>query len=138
MGYILLSPEHLKEEAIIWHLFDASSFSDNEIKDIYYKINSSIPLCKKENIHPKENEFKNFKSFYKGFNYNLIYNGVLFSRGQPKVNLTYYTDSENTFYYSDEKYIIRAIASIMGEIVCEECLTKLYGDSIGNIMLGAY
>ena len=149
MGYILLSPKHTKNvennfqsNRQGWHLFDASSFSDNEIKGFYYKINNSIPLCKKENIHPIKNEFKDFESSYKDFGIELVYNYDKNNKENddyteydydnyviPEVNGYYYTEeSNNTFYYSDKKLIIRAIASILGEIVCEECLATLYGN----------
>lgn len=133
MGYILLSPEHIEfkdeKEDKKWHLFDAINITDVKNLSYHYKINNDIPLCKNDNIHTKEKEFKNFVSFYKNFGYYLIYNNEYPYIKFPEINGVYYTDeSKNTFYYSDKKLIIRAIASILGEIVCEDCLATLYGN----------
>ena len=132
MGYILLSPEHIEgEKSKKWHLFDAINATDtkNGIYYYKYKINNHTPLCENNNIHTKEKEFKNFVSFYKNFGYYLIYNNEYPDIEFPEINGVYYTDeSKNTFYYSDKKLIIRAIASILGEIVCEDCLATLYGN----------
>ena len=145
MGYILLSLKHtenVESNFQGWHLFEAKNIIDTKSGNYYYIINKSIPLCKKENIHPKENEFKNFQSYRKDFGIHLVYNydknnknnndytEYAYDNGAiPKVNAYYYTEeSNNTFYYSDKKLIIRAIASILGEIVCEGCLATLYGN----------
>lgn len=130
MGYIILSPDYTEgEKSKKWHLFDAVNITDVKNLSYHYKINNDIPLCKNDNIHTKEKEFKNFVSFYKNFGYYLIYNNKYPYIEFPKINGVYYTDeSKNTFYYSDEKLIIRAIASILGEIVCEDCLATLYGN----------
>lgn len=133
MGYILLSPEYIeftdKKEDEKWHLFDATTnFTEAKSLSYHYKIDNDIALCKNENIHAKEKEFKNFVSFYKNFGYYLIYNNE-YNIEFPEINGVYYTDeSKNTFYYSDKKLIIRAISSILGEIVCEDCLATLYGN----------
>ena len=114
-----------------WHLFNAINITDtkNGIYYYKYKINNNTPLCKVGDIHSKEEEFKNFESFYKNFGYYLIYNNDYNGIDFPEINGVYYTDeSKNTFYYSDKKLIIRAIASILGEIVCEDCLATLYGN----------
>ena len=142
MGYILLSPEHIKfideNKSKKWHLFKATNITDtkNGIYYYKYKINNNTPLCKGSDIHPKEEEFKNFESFYKNFGYYLIYNNEYPDEYFNKINGVYYTDeSKNTFYYSDKKLIIRAIASILGEIVCEDCLNMLYANNMENYKL---
>lgn len=130
MGYILLSSEYIEgEKAKKWHLFNSTNITDTKSLIYHYKINDNKPFCKKENIYTKEKEFKNFESFYKNFGYYLIYNNEYPYIEFPEINGVYFTDeSKNTFYYSDKKLIIRAIASILGEIVCEDCLATLYGD----------
>ena len=136
MGYILLSPKHtenVESNFQGWHLFEAKNIIDTKSGNYYYIINKSIPLCKKENIHPKENEFKDFESLRKDFSCNLMYSNETFNfRANSAIDYFYYTDSKNTYYFSEKMSVIRAIASILGEITCEDCLAKLYGNNIEN------
>ena len=142
MGYILLSKDYLENVEIdfqSWHLFDATAtpnYTNKDNKEILhtdYKINNIIPLCKKENIHTKENEFKDFESLRKDFSCNLMYSNETFNfRANSAIDYFYYTDSKNTYYFSEKMSVIRAIASILGEITCEYCLAKLYGNNIEN------
>lgn len=145
MGYILLSKDYIENVKTIfqgYHIFYSAVIpnernnDNNKICNMVYKINDIIPLCNNQNIYSIENEFKDFESLRKDFSYNLMYSNETFNFiANSKINSFYYTDSENTFYYSDKKTIIRTIASIMGEIVCENCLTKLYGNNIENYIV---
>ena len=148
MGYILLSPnyiENVESHFQDWHLFNSSANAINDINDnnkiphTVYKINNAIPLCDNKKIHSIEDVFKDFESSRKYFSDNLKYSNETFNiRVNYTTNWYYFTDSKNTFYYSDSMSVIRARASILGEIVCENCLAKLYGDNIENYrVLGA-
>ncbi len=139
MGYILLSPEYTGKVGCDfqdWHLFNSSADytnnvndNDNKILHTVYKIKNTIPLCDNKKIKCLEDVFKDFESLRKEFSYNLMYSNETFNiRVNSTINWHYYTDSENTFYYSDKMLVIRAIGSILGEKVCENCLTKLYGN----------
>lgn len=140
MGYILLSPEYIENVESYFqgfHLFDSKVDYDYEKDDnnkiLYrtYEIKNTIPLCNNQNIHSVKEKFENFESIRENFSYDLVYNNNDKYFGIdvfPKINRNYYTEeSKNTFYYSSEKLIIRAICSILGEIVCEDCLATLYG-----------
>lgn len=143
MGYILLSPnyiENVESHFQYWHLFNSSANAindnNNEIPHTVYKINNAIPLCNNQNIRSIKKKFENFESSLKYFSGNLMYGNETFHfKVKSTVNYHYFTDSKNTFYYSDRMSVIRAIASILGEIVCENCLAKLYGDNIENYMV---
>lgn len=142
MGYILLSPNYLENVESHFqgfHLFDSTVDYDYEKDDnnkiLYrtYEIKNTIPLCNNQNIHSIKEKFENFESSLKYFSGNLMYGNETFHfKVKSTVNYHYFTDSKNTFYYSDSMSVIRAIASILGEIVCENCLAKLYGDNIEN------
>ena len=142
-GYILLSPEYIENVESYFqgfHLFDSKVDydyeKDNNNKILYrtYEIKNTIPLCNNQNIHSIKEKFENFESIRKNFSYELVYSNKSFHFSANSIMIKeYYTDSKNTFYYSDKKAIIRAIASILGEIVCETCLTKLYTNTIENI-----
>ncbi len=147
MGYILLSPnylENVESNFQDWHLFNSSANTINDINDnnkiphTVYKINNATPLCDNKKIKSVEDVFKDFESLRKEFSDNLKYDNEAFNlKYISTTNLYYFTDSKNTFYYSEKMSVIRAIASILGEIVCENCLAKLYGDNIENyIVLG--
>ena len=41
----------------------------------------------------------------------------------------YYTDRDNSFFYSDNENIIRIISSIIGREVCGDCMSILHSDN---------
>ena len=146
MGYILLSPEYIENvESHFqgWHLFNSSANYTNDVNDnnnkilhIVYKINNAIPLCDNKKFKSIENVFKDFESLRKEFSDNLEYSNEIFNfKANSTIDWYYFTDSKNTFYYSARMSVIRAIASILGEIVCENCLATLYGNNIENYMV---
>ena len=142
MGYMLLSKDYIENVKTIfqgYHIFYSAVIpneinnDNNKICNMVYKINNTTPLCDNKKIHSIEDVFKDFESLCKEFRDNLKYSNETFNiRVNSTVNYHYFTDSKNTFYYSDRMSVIRAIASILGEIVCENCLAKLYGDNIEN------
>ena len=139
MGYILLSPKYTGNVDCgfqDWHLFNSSADYTNDVNDnnneilhIVYNINNDIPLCDNKKIKSIEDVFKDFESLRKDFSYNLMYSSESFNlKANSTIYYNYYTDSENTFYYSEKMSVIKIIASVLGQIVCENCLATLYGN----------
>ena len=155
MGYILLSPKYIKsksEENKIenWHLFKAEIIGGNKeltlrdlgnIYDLYTHVKENEIKVKEEDKKIEGIKFKllgkksecgtrdrnkdkieneNFESFVIEYDLNLICNFI----GDD----IYYTDANRTFFYSDDKNIIRILACALGRDVCGNCMKTLYGD----------
>lgn len=144
MGYILLSPEHIEftdeKEDKNWHLFKAKKSKGEpdlyqQMKEIAcceeeYSVNiiddDCLPECKEE--VKGEQDININSKYYKSIpiEYNL-------KKGTIKYNLIekleYFTNENQTFFYSDNEDTIRMLACLLRRNVCGRCMATLYADN---------
>lgn len=141
MGYILLSPEYIEsKEAENWHLFKAKRVKvkpdllqecrETAYGEEEYTVeiidNDCLPECKEE---VKGEQYININSkYYKSI--PIVYN---LKKGTIKYNLIekleYFTNENQTFFYSNNEDTIRMLACMLRRCVCGRCMATLYGDN---------
>ena len=149
-AYILLAPEYFESKKN-WHLFkveaiDETSESLEFYKSIFdckdeeyitigkYKINiEDLAECK-EKVEDKINiNSKCYKSI--NLNYYLQKSDKKYELQKKDVKyslikkLEYFTDENQTFFYSKNENTIRMLACLLGRSVCGTCMATLYGDN---------
>lgn len=118
MKYALVSQKYIDGEDINnWHLFEAKADTDIQYIDI-----AKESICGKsvKNLRVIVTE----KPF---FYYLLKERGIVIVK-DVNVAGSYYSNIENTVYYSDDENIIRVLAAILGKDVCGTCVSHLYQD----------
>lgn len=123
-GYAILSSKYIDvENNKNWHVFEANSDlkSYSSKLDIYIESKSECKLDVK----------KITKDVYKKpfFHYLIDDNGII---EDTYVEGFYYTDKDNTVYFSNNESIIRMLIAILGRSVCGTCASSLYKDENKN------
>lgn len=152
MGYILLSPEYIEsKEGENWHLFKAKKVKGKpdlrqQMEELAYGVEEYIveiidddclPECKEKASECKEEE-KVIKCICKCIDISSKYYESIpieykLKKRTTRYNLIekleYFTDKEQTFFYSDSEDTIRMLACMLGRCVCGNCIKTLYGDN---------
>lgn len=152
MGYILLSPEYIEsKEGENWHLFKAKKVKGKpdlrqQMEELAYGVKEYIveiidddclPECKEKASECKE-EAKVIKCISKYIDINSKYYKSIpieynlkkeTTRYNPIEKLEYFTNENQTLFYSNDEDTIRMLACLLGRCICGSCMSKLYGDN---------
>lgn len=122
MGYILLPPEYIDgNKNDNYHVFLANIINNNGNEFICIEDDSicilDMHLLKNNDI--LMNHIRKLDFYYLLPTRYSIFNEID----------NYYTDRDNSFFYSDNENIIRIISSIIGREVCGDCMSILHSDN---------
>lgn len=124
MGYILLSNQYIDGiKNNNWQIFKAKFDGEKIIFESNAICDNSIIVNSSYNLFEYDYEL-NIKLPYRKLEFYYLLpcqNNILHEIDN------YYTDRNNSFYYSDNENIIRIIASIIGREVCGNCMQIMHG-----------
>lgn len=119
--YAILSSKYLKGASVKnWHLFKIKQKTVNSDDKINITVKNKFEC--NEIINNFSIDVMPMPFFYYMLNDNGVINDVY-------VDGSYYTDKDNTVYYSDNEDIIRVLSAFLGRGVCGTCVSALYKDN---------